>query len=84
MTMINDLLRRVPILTLVPVVIWAFGMTVYVATWKAQTEYKIDAVFEAITKIEDQNDRVIAMEQKIIYLADSVRELKETIKEESK
>lgn len=82
--MLSDILRRIPVLTIIPLIAWALGMTVYTATWKAQTDYKLDTVLLAISTLDTQTERIVAMEQKLIFLADSVREMKETMKEKSK
>lgn len=84
MTTLNDLLRRVPMLAIVPLIVWLFGMTAWTASWKAETDFKIQQVIKAASAIEDQTERVIAMEQKLIYLTDYVREMKDTFKEKSK
>lgn len=84
MTTLNDLLRRVPMLAIVPLIVWLFGMTAWTASWKAETDFKISQVIKAASAIEDQTERVIAMEQKLIYLTDYVREMKDTLKEKSK
>ena len=84
MTTINDLLRRVPMLAVLPLIVWLFGMTAWTASWKAETDYKLSVVMKTSTAIEEQSDRVIAIEQKLIYLTDYVREMKDVLKEKSK
>lgn len=84
MSTINDLLRRVPMLAVLPLIVWLFGMTAWTASWKAETDYKLSVVMKTSTAIEEQSDRVIAIEQKLIYLTDYVREMKDVLKEKSK
>lgn len=84
MATLNDLLRRVPMLAIIPLIVWLFGMTAWTASWKAETDYKLSLVMETSTVIEDQSSRLIAMEQKLIYLTDYVREIKDALKEKSK
>ena len=84
MTTINDLLRRVPMLAVLPLIVWLFGMTAWTASWKAETDYKLSVVMKTSTAIEEQSDRVIAIEQKLIYLTDYVREMKDALKEKTK
>ena len=84
MTTINDLLRRVPMLAVLPLMVWLFGMTAWTASWKAETDYKLSVVMKTSTAIEEQSERVIAIEQKLIYLTDYVREMKDVLKEKSK
>jgi len=84
MVMINDLLRRIPMLTVLPLLVWLFGMTAYTASWKAETDYKLSRVLEATDGIEQQTERVVALEQKILFLTDYVREIKETLKDATK
>lgn len=84
MSTINDLLRRVPMLAVLPLIVWLFGMTAWTASWKAETDYKLSLVMKTSTAIEEQSDRVIAIEQKLIYLTDYVRELKDVLKEKTK
>jgi len=84
MTTLNDLLRRVPMLAVLPLIVWLFGMTAWTASWKAETDYKLSLVMKTSTAIEEQSDRVIAIEQKLIYLTDYVREMKDALKEKSK
>jgi hypothetical protein len=84
MSTINDLLRRVPMLAVLPLIVWLFGMTAWTASWKAETDYKLSLVMKTSTAIEEQSDRVIAIEQKLIYLTDYVREMKDALKEKSK
>lgn len=71
-------------LAIVPLIVWLFGMTAYTASWKAETDFKIQQVIKSASAIEDQTERVIAMEQKLIYLTDYVREIKDTLKEKVK
>jgi hypothetical protein len=59
-------------------------MTAWTASWKAETDYKLSLVMKTSTAIEEQSDRVIAIEQKLIYLTDYVREMKDALKEKSK
>ena len=84
MSTINDLLRRIPLLAVLPLMVWLFGMTAWISSWKAETDYKLSLVMKASTAIEEQSDRVIAIEQKLIYLTDYVREMKDALKEKSK
>lgn len=84
MATLNDLLRRVPMLAIIPLIVWLFGMTAWTASWKAETDYKLQEVMKSSTVIEDQSSRLIAMEQKLIYLTDYVREIKDALKEKSK
>ena len=84
MTTLNDLLRRVPMLAVLPLIVWLFGMTAWTASWKAETDYKLSVVMKTSTAIEEQSDRVIAIEQKLIYLTDYVREMKDALKEKTK
>ncbi len=84
MSTINDLLRRVPMLAVLPLIVWLFGMTAWTASWKAETDYKLSLVMKTSTAIEEQSERVIAIEQKLIYLTDYVREMKDALKEKSK
>lgn len=84
MTTLNDLLRRVPMLAVLPLIVWLFGMTAWTASWKAETDYKLSLVMKTSTAIEEQSDRVIAIEQKLIYLTDYVREMKDALKEKTK
>ncbi len=84
MSTINDLLRRVPMLAVLPLIVWLFGMTAWTASWKAETDYKLSLVMKTSTAIEEQSERVIAIEQKLIYLTDYVREMKDALKEKTK
>ena len=84
MTTLNDLLRRVPMLAILPLVVWLFGMTAYTASWKAETDYKVAKLIETSTSIDAQMERIVAMEQKLIYITEYVREIKETMKEKAK
>ncbi len=61
MSTINDLLRRVPMLAVLPLIVWLFGMTAWTASWKAETDYKLSLVMKTSTAIEEQSDRVIAI-----------------------
>lgn len=84
MTTINDLLRRVPMLTVLPLLVWLFGMTAWISSWKAETDYKLAKMLEASAGIDEQSVRVVAIEQKLIHLTEYVREMKDTLKEKSK
>lgn len=84
MSTLNDLLRRIPMLAVLPLIVWLFGMTAWTASWKAETDYKLSLVMKTSTAIEEQSDRVIAIEQKLIYLTDYVREMKDALKEKTK
>ena len=83
MSTINDLLRRVPMLAVIPLIVWLFGMTAWTASWKAETDYKLAKMVEASNGIEIQAQRIVAIEQKLIYIVESVREIKETMKEKN-
>lgn len=84
MSTINDLLRRVPMLAVLPLIVWLFGMTAWTASWKAETDYKLSLVMKTSTAIEEQSERIIAMEQKLIYITDYIREMKDALKEKTK
>ena len=84
MSTINDLLRRVPMLAVLPLIVWLFGMTAWTASWKAETDYKLSLVMRTSTAIEEQSERIIAMEQKLIYITDYIREMKDALKEKTK
>lgn len=84
MTTLNDLLRRVPMLAVIPLIVWLFGMTAWTASWKAETDYKVEKLIETSTNIDVQMQRIIAMEQKLIYITEYMREIKENMKEQSK
>jgi hypothetical protein len=71
-------------LAVLPLIVWLFGMTAWTASWKAETDYKLSLVMKTSTAIEEQSERVIAIEQKLIYLTDYVREMKDALKEKSK
>lgn len=84
MQTLNDLLRRIPMLTLLPLLVWLFGMTAYTSSWKAETDYKLSQMLEATARIEPQTERIVALEQKIIYISDYVREINEAMKDKAK
>lgn len=84
MSTINDLLRRVPMLAVLPLIVWLFGMTAWTASWKAETDYKVAKLIETSSSIDAQMERIVAMEQKLIYITDYIREMKDALKEKSK
>lgn len=84
MTTLNDLLRRVPMLAVLPLIVWLFGMTAWTASWKAETDYKVEKLIETSSNIDAQMERIVAMEQKLIYITDYIREMKDALKEKSK
>lgn len=84
MTTLNDLLRRVPMLAVLPLIVWLFGMTAWTASWKAETDYKVAKLIETSSNIDAQMERIVAMEQKLIYITDYIREMKDALKEKSK
>ena len=84
MSTLNDLLRRIPMLAVLPLIVWLFGMTAWTASWKAETDYKLSLVMKTSTAIEEQSERIIAMEQKLIYITDYIREMKDALKEKTK
>lgn len=83
MTTLNDLLRRVPLLMLVPFMVWLFGMTAWTASWKAETDYKLSKMVEASAGLEAQAERIVAIEQRLIYITEYVREMKDNMKEKN-
>ena len=71
-------------LAILPLIVWLFGMTAWTASWKAETDYKVAKLIETSSNIDTQMERIVAMEQKLIYITDGIRELKDAIKEKSK
>ena len=71
-------------LAVLPLIVWLFGMTALTASWKAETDYKLSLVMKTSTAIEEQSERIIAMEQKLIYITDYIREMKDALKEKTK
>ena len=84
MTTLNDLLRRVPLLAIMPIIAWAFGMTVYTVQWKTQIDWQIAQVVAATTQVARQTERLIALEQSITFLREDIQELKASSKENTK
>lgn len=84
MSTLNDLLRRIPMLAVLPLIVWLFGMTAWTASWKAETDYKVAKLIETSSNIDAQMERIVAMEQKLIYITDYIREMKDAMKEKSK
>ena len=71
-------------LAVLPLIVWLFGMTAWTASWKAETDYKLSLVMKTSTAIEEQSERIIAMEQKLTYITDYIREMKDALKEKTK
>lgn len=71
-------------LAVLPLIVWLFGMTAWTASWKAETDYKVAKLIETSSNIDAQMERIVAMEQKLIYITDYIREMKDALKEKSK
>jgi hypothetical protein len=74
--MLNDILKRVPLLALVPFVVWALGMTVYTVQWKTQIEYQLEQLSSSGSTDRQQAERISAIEQSIAYLREDVQDVK--------
>lgn len=77
--MLADILRKVPALAVTPLIIWAIGMTVYAVQWKTQVEYQLGGVMEAVQNNATQSERIVSLEQNILFLREDVRDLKNII-----
>jgi hypothetical protein len=74
--MLNDLLKRTPLLALIPFVIWALGMTVYTVQWKTQIDYQIERMVVASESMQKQSERIIRLEQNVDYMREDVLALR--------
>lgn len=74
--MINDILKRIPLLALLPLVVWAFGMTIYTVSWKTQIEYQLAQVIASSATGGKQAERISAIEQSLAYLREDVQDVK--------
>ena len=75
--MIADLLRKVPALSVIPLIVWAIGMTVYAVAWKTQIDYQLGHVMRAVQSSATQSERIVSLEQNILFLREDVRDLKQ-------
>lgn len=74
--MLNDLLKRTPLLALIPFIIWALGMTVYTVQWKTQIDYQIERMVVASESMQKQSERIIRLEQNVDYMREDVLALR--------
>ena len=74
--MLADILRRVPALTVLPLIVWAIGMTVYAVSWKTQIDYQLNDVVQTLQNTATQSERIVSLEQNILFLREDVRDLK--------
>ena len=74
--MLADILRKVPALAVTPLVIWAIGMTIYAVQWKTQVDYQLGNVMQAVQDSATQSERIVSLEQNILFLREDVRDLK--------
>lgn len=84
MVMLNELFRKVHIVAVIPFIVWAFGTTIYLAMWKAEVDYKVNLIMVAVDELKEQSSRVTAIEQRLIYVVEAMRDMKEVLKEETK
>lgn len=75
--MLNDLLKRTPLLAIVPFIVWMLGMTVYTIQWKTTTDYQLDRVVEASSQVAKQAERIIAVEQQVAFIREDIKDLKQ-------
>lgn len=74
--MLADILRRVPALAVLPLIAWAIGMTVYAVSWKTQIDYQLNDVMQTLQNTATQSERIVSLEQNILFLREDVRDLK--------
>lgn len=74
--MLADILRKVPALTVLPLIVWAIGMTVYAVSWKTQIDYQLGHVMSSLQSTATQSERIVSLEQNILFLREDVRDLK--------
>lgn len=74
--MLADILRRVPALAVLPLIVWAIGMTVYAVSWKTQIDYQLNDVMQTLQNTATQSERIVSLEQNILFLREDVRDLK--------
>jgi hypothetical protein len=74
--MLNDLLKRTPLLALIPFIVWALGMTVYTVQWKTQIDYQIERMVVASESMQKQSERIIRLEQNVDYMREDVLALR--------
>lgn len=75
--MLNDLLKRTPLLAVVPFIIWMLGITVYTIQWKTTTDYQLDRVVEASSQVAKQAERIITVEQQVAFIREDIQDLKQ-------
>jgi len=74
--MLNDLLKRTPLLAIVPFIAWALGMTVYTVQWKTQIDYQIERMVAASESLQKQSERIVRLEQNVEYMREDVLALR--------
>lgn len=74
--MLNDLLKRTPLLAVLPFIAWSLGMTVYTVQWKTQIDYQIERMVAASESIQRHSERIVRLEQNVEYMREDVLALR--------
>lgn len=82
--MLADLLKRVPLLAITPLVLWALGMTVYTVQWKTQIDIQLDRMVTASESLQKQSERIIRLEQHVEYMREDVMAMRAVLYKKEK
>lgn len=81
--MIADMIKRIPALSVVPLMVWALSMTIYVVAWKTHIEHQIEAMEKTSALTSEQVARVAAVEQSLQFVREDLQQIKSLLMKEN-
>jgi hypothetical protein len=85
-----DVLRDTSLFVAIPALLWAFGTTIYLSTWKARVDQNLELLVAGDRKREALDARLVllersvsGLEQNVIGAREDLRELKEILRSQT-